>query len=531
MRIPATVHAFPCPPRSGRRPLGGSRALNRLPATSPRLRSIGELAPAHRHLRPGPEAGFALIEVIVSALMLGIITIATLSGFDSAGRASADERAHAQATVLVQQDEERLRELTTTQIAQMGTSTRTEASNGVCVEKPSTAWRYCEGTAFSLQPYTSTVFTITSSASYVSASKSTLTCETAGGTADYLQTTSSATWPALGSRPAVRQSSIVSTPTSAAMMVKVVNQVNEPVAGASVTVTGGSNNVTQTTAAGGCVIIGALSPATVTVAVSKAGWVNNNGKSPTKEITVSSGSLASAEFTIGEKGSLVAEFESNGVSTEAIQSDAFYATQTGISAPSAFVGGTAGTFQHSVELTGLFPFQEAGKPVKANPYTVFAGDCEANNPAVVTASLEKLKGRAAQVEPGGLTKVKVEAPPVNLIIYEGTEASKEKPIAKAESAKITNTECSKAAAQNLATVPYQHYVTVSATGELTPKYQPYAKALELCVVWYSPTKKKYYTYKSPAPFANSAKAGTPAMKLYMKNKTAGYSESAAFAGC
>jgi type II secretory pathway pseudopilin PulG len=506
----------------------------RSPASSPRPLPIAELLcrVAPRGVRPRSEVGFTLIEVIVSALLLGIITIAIFTGFDSAGRASADERAHAQATVLVQQDEERLRELTTTQIAQLGTATRTVAPNGVCVEKPSGTWRYCEGTSFSLQSYSGTVFTIKSSAAFVSASKSALTCATSGGTADYLQTTSSATWPALGSRPPVRQSSIVSTPTSAALMVKVINQLNEPVEGATVNVTGGSNNLTQTTAANGCVILGALSPATVTVAVSKTNWVNNNGKSPSsKEVTVSSGSLAAAEFMIGAQGSLVAEFESNGVFTEAIQSDVFYATQTGISAPSDFVGGTAGIFKHTSEITGLFPFQEAGTPVKENPYTVFAGDCEANNPAVVTASLEKLKGRPAQVEPGGSTNVKIEVPAVNLIVYEGTEASKEKPIAKAESAKITNKECSKAKAQNLETVPYQHYVTITAAGELQPMYQPYAKALELCVVWRSAVTKKYYTYKSPAPFANNLKAGTPVMRVYMKNKTAGYSESAAYTPC
>lgn len=466
-----------------------------------------------------------LIEVIISALLLGLITIATLTGFDNANRASADERAHAQATVLVQQDEERLRELTTTQIAQMGTTTRTEASNGVCVEKPSTAWRYCEGTPYSLQAYTGTVFTITSSAAYYSASKSAFTCEASGGTADYLQTTSSATWPALGTRPAVRQSSIVSTPTNAALMVNVANQLNEPVEGATVSVTGASNNVTQTTTAAGCVIIGALSPGTVTVAVSKANWVGTNGKPPTKEVSVSSGSLASAKFAIGAPGSIIAEFESNGASAE---SDTFVATQVGIPAPAFFVGGTAGPpFKHATaELTGLFPFGP-----KPNPYTVFAGDCEANNPNVVTAG--KVVGPSAQVEPGATTTVKgVEVPPVNVTIFEGTSGTPEGRIKTAESAKITNTECKAVKAQNLETVSSQVYVTVNATGELKPKGQPYAKALELCVVWHATTgTKKYYTYKSPAPFANSLKTGTAAISVWMKNKTAGYSESASYTPC
>src|ERR1035438_5177597 len=40
------------------------------------------------------QSGFALIEVVVSALFVGLIVVGTLTGFDSAGRATADERAH-----------------------------------------------------------------------------------------------------------------------------------------------------------------------------------------------------------------------------------------------------------------------------------------------------------------------------------------------------------------------------------------------------------------------------------------------------
>ena len=196
-----------------------------------------------------------------------------------------------------------MRELTTTQLAQLGRTTQTEAANGLCVEKPSITWRYCAGTVFALQPYTGTVFTVASSAEYVSASRSALTCGAAGGTADYLQTTSKTTWPALGSRSGVSQSSIVSTPTSALLMVKVVNRVNEPVEGALVTVTGASQTVTQTTPSAGCLIIGALAVETVKVAVSFGGWVDTNGKSPSKELTLSSGSLVSTEFKIAAPGS------------------------------------------------------------------------------------------------------------------------------------------------------------------------------------------------------------------------------------
>src|SRR5690242_11998385 len=119
------------------------------------------------------ESGVTLIEVMISAVLVAAIAIATLTGFDAAGRATADERAHNQATVLAGQDEERLRSLGATKLGQLGSQTRTATENG-------------------------TTFTISSSAQFVSASKEAFTCESSGGGADYIQTTSSVSWPALG---------------------------------------------------------------------------------------------------------------------------------------------------------------------------------------------------------------------------------------------------------------------------------------------------------------------------------------------
>lgn len=462
-----------------------------------------------------------LVEVLISAVLVALIVLATLNGFDVTSRATADERAHAQATVIAQQDEERLRGMTSAQLGQLGGSTQTVAENGQCVEQASGAWRYCEGHA----AYTGTVFTVASSAQYVTAAKEAFTCETKEGSADYLQTTSSVKWPALGERPAVTQSSLVSTAAGgAALAVRVKNRDNEPVAGATVTATGAVTHAEQLTPTSGCVIFGALADKTVNVVAFKTGWVDRNGKSPppAQAIDVSPGALATAEFTIEAPGAIAAEFESNGSS---VTSDTFYALQNEISSPPDFVGGTVSAYAHTVELTGLFPFVTPGSPPKANPYAVFAGDCEANNPALVTAGGEKLKAPTAQVEPGQTTHVKVEAPAINVTVYEGESGAKpEKVITKAESAKIVNKECSAATAQNFAKVPYEHKVTISSEGHLEPKYQPYAKQIELCVVAFPiPIAGTNYYVKSKATFANTAKAGTAALVLYMKS--AGYSKS------
>ncbi len=58
---------------------------------------------------PRSEAGFALIEVIVSAAVLAIVALAVLSGIDAASGASAREKARAVAASLAEQDQERLR--------------------------------------------------------------------------------------------------------------------------------------------------------------------------------------------------------------------------------------------------------------------------------------------------------------------------------------------------------------------------------------------------------------------------------------
>jgi Tfp pilus assembly protein PilV len=488
------------------------RLRRRPPRTLTRRSTIGRPhliahrrgGPASSQPQPGGQAGFMLIEVLISAMLVSVIAIATFTGFDAAGRVSADERAHAQATKLVQQDEERLRGLNTTELAQLGTTTQTVTEGG-------------------------TVFTITSSARFVSASKETFTCEAVGGTADYIQTTSSAKWPALRSRPAVSQSSIVSTPTTAGLLVKVKNQDEEPVEGATVNVKGASLNATQITPAVGCVIFGSLTPETLKVAVSKSTWVDKGGKTPTtKESTVTAGTLATAELTIAAPGGIIAEFESNLV--KPVEADTFVAAQNNIPAPTWFVGGKAGTPLTSVELTGLFPFAKLVEKVwTPEPYSVYAGDCELNNPEKVTALGEKLKPREAKVEPNAVVTVpKVEAPALNVKVYEGTKAVKGA-VATSNEAKIINTECAKLAAQpNIKEVPFEHKVSVAA-GALVQKYQPYAKKLEFCVV--VKIGVNYYKYKSPAPFENSKKAGAVLIEVWMKEVAAGYTKSAGILTC
>ncbi|HEY2283266.1 MAG TPA: carboxypeptidase-like regulatory domain-containing protein [Solirubrobacteraceae bacterium] len=486
-----------------------------------------------------------LLEVVISALLVGLIAVGTFSAFDAAGKSTAGSRAHAQATVIAQQDEERLRGLTTTQLAQLGSVETARAENGYCLEQVSGAWHYwskgstwlCENpTGLSGSTYTYTVFTVTSSASYVTAEKgiekAALTCEKSGGAANYLQTTSSVSWPSLGTHPPVSQSGIVTVPTSGVLLVKVLNQNNEPIEGATVTATGTGVNITQTTPASGCVIFGGLPAETVEVDAYKSPWVDKQGKSPppTVPAPISTTSITEKTFYLGEPGTITANFESNKV-TAGITGDTFYALQTEMASPTGYVGGTAGTYASSAALTGIegkgiFPFVKVGKPAGEAPYTVFAGDCEANNPAKVTETGEKLKAHTVQVNPKGEPSVNVEAPALTVSVYEGTSAKKENLLKKSERAMIINKGCEKekATAQNYTSgVVYKHNVEIKE-GQLVQKYQPYAKELALCIVA-EIGSKKWYKYESPTPFENKVKAGTNIGTFYMKATESGYEKS------
>jgi type II secretory pathway pseudopilin PulG len=426
-----------------------------------------------------------LIEVLVASLLVSLIAVGTFAGFDSATRVSADERAHTEATKLTEQDEERLRGLTATQLASLGSSQRTVTENG-------------------------TAFTITSSARFVSASKNTLTCESKAGTADYIQTTSSATWPALGSRPPVSQASTFVT----GLLVTVNNRGEEPVAGATVKISGTSNSGTQITPAAGCVIFVGLTPEpSLTVEVSKSPWVDKNGKSPppTKTVAILTEHLATTEFTIAPPGSIEAEFESNKL---AATGDTFVAFQSGISPPEDFVG-TAGSYLPTVTLGGLFPFAKAGTPPTPEAYFVYAGECSANNPETVTKEGEKRKPREALVEPNLVATVKIEAPTVNVKVYSGeSESVKGSLIAESANATIFNKACSGASAQNAATLTGKHSVIIKA-GALVQKYQPYATELVLCVVW-KEGEHAYYKKTFPS-FANALQAGTSPPNFFLKS--------------
>ena len=140
------------------------------------------MTPTGRIAPPGEE-GFALIEVLVSALILAIVAAGVMALLQATTRSAADERRHAEAYAIAQEDQARLRSM------RLSALNRLEQTRPVSVD--------------------GNEFTVKSQGVFVNNTQGQPSSCTAGETsADYVRITSTTTWP--GSRQPVVIQSIVS---------------------------------------------------------------------------------------------------------------------------------------------------------------------------------------------------------------------------------------------------------------------------------------------------------------------------------
>ncbi len=222
----------------------------------------------HRHRRRSGdgvrsgEDGFLLIEVMMSALLVGLIVVSTFTGFDVATRISADQRHHDQAVLLAAQSQDQLR------------------------SDPATALD-----ALETNPHKYTVevggtkYTVTQEAKPVGTSGGTgcNTSETGSQVAN-VQITSSVTYPQLekAGRPVVKASGIVTPPIGSAIEVDVTDGGSPEKGVAGITAIAKFTPVEAaaiaqaegTTGSAGCVVLGGLPATTATVEIAeKTGFV------------------------------------------------------------------------------------------------------------------------------------------------------------------------------------------------------------------------------------------------------------------
>jgi Tfp pilus assembly protein PilV len=320
------------------------------------------------------EGGVALIEVLVSALVLMIVAAGAFKAFDATTRATAQERYRARANDLAQSDLERIRSLpyacpqTNPSCSFSIVSLITPQSRNVVQD--------------------GTTYTIVSRAQFLTETPTTSTCATGPDSRDYLQISTTVSWPSMGGRPPVTAASAVSPPSGSvvpntgSLLVTVVDSRGAGIPGVGLSGSG-PGSYTGTTGPSGCVqwrnlpvgnytmsIAGVASnkvdqdgnppqPQTVSVVAQGTNTVNLQYDTP--------GSISSTNpirFTTKPYGALPTT--PPGAST----ADSVILGNTGMNMPRQL--GTAGTRVSGISASGLFPF--------SSPYAVYAGTCQGDNP-------------------------------------------------------------------------------------------------------------------------------------------------------
>lgn len=316
------------------------------------------------------EQGFALIEVVVSALILvattgGVITLLTATGH------SGDEQRHrAHAFSVAQEDQARMRAI---QISSLNTA---------------------------MQPRTVTVngtpYTVTSNATFVSDKTSSTNCTGSSVSADYVKIGSKVTWPAMKAAPVILES-IVSPvsgsldPKNGSLAITVKNAAQQGISEAGLNGTGAGtfNGYTNTE---GCSLFGGLPAGNYTLTPSLSSeYVDFNGKAPAaKSISVTAGTVTPIALDYDRAGKVNLNFQVKSSSSSAFlpsNSDSVVATSTGIQGEAKAFWTSNKLAASTIAAEPLYPFTYS--------YNFYAGSCTENKPT--SASGEA----TAIVPPGG----------------------------------------------------------------------------------------------------------------------------------
>lgn len=343
------------------------------------------------------EGGFALIEVLISALLLAIVAAGVFTAFDATTRATARERYRARANALAEQDLERTRSLRIGDLATLN-QTRTVALDG-------------------------TTFTIVSRSQFLTETATTSTCASGTGSRDYLQLTSTVTWPKMAPDPPVTAATVVSPPSGSlvpnagSLLVSLDDSQGNGISG--VTLTGsGAGSFTGTTGPTGCVLWRNLPAGTYSMIAGGAasGMVDPSGNPPTSQtVSVVDQGTNTVDLVYDRPGSINnITFQTRAYNTNTLvpsSSDAAIVFNSGMVTGPRLLGTGGGPQQASFSTSGLFPF--------SSPYSVYAGTCDQNAPPSGPALA------SVTVPPGGGVSPSqpIQLPALQLTVHSGDNAA------------------------------------------------------------------------------------------------------------
>jgi len=310
------------------------------------------MTPTGRIAPPG-EDGFALIEVLVSALVLAIVAAGVMALLQATTRSAADERRHAEAYAVSQEDQARLRSMRLSALNRLE-QTRTVTLDG-------------------------SKFTVVSQGVFVNNTKGQPSSCTSGETAaDYVRITSTTSWP--GSRQPVVVQSIVSPsngsldPNHGTLIVTTKNSAGEALANVGLSGTG-AGSFSGTSDSTGCANFADLPAGNYEVTPNAPGLVDIHGETAAAQKTsVIAGGTNTFPLQFDYGATLPVKFKYRvGSSNEfkAAKVDSVLVFNVLMNPAKPYWSPTKAR-QEEIVATPIFPF--------TSPDSVYAGACEVNNP-------------------------------------------------------------------------------------------------------------------------------------------------------
>jgi Tfp pilus assembly protein PilV len=349
----------------------------------------------HRSRRLAAEDGFALMEVLAAAVLLLVISMASLSVFDVTAKITGSSKARSIAANLAQQDQERMRAMKAVNLSNYHWSHPVSVPGG--------------GT-----------YTVDSRADWVRDAGGLESCTVSNSQADYLRVTSTVSQANL-SDP-VTMSSLVAPgvvafdANSGTLTVKVTDRDGDPVPGADVAI-GGPTSLSDTTNSLGCAVFSHIPIGTYTATTHKYGYVDNNGNDPgavTGTPIVTQGKVSMVPARLDAAAAVTTTFETyvntyaassnGGAGGVWIPSKAETVTADPLTSSDPSDVTTPGGWQASIVAAGLYPFTEG--------YSIYTGSCANADPSKSISNYYASNPGTVMTDPAGTYNLKVRQAPL-----------------------------------------------------------------------------------------------------------------------
>ncbi|MCW2993493.1 MAG: hypothetical protein JWQ18_988 [Conexibacter sp.] len=457
--------------------------------------------------RVAGEAGFLLIEVMVSAVLVIVLALGTLKVIDGSQNLSSQQRSKGVASNLAHAALDRVRQ-----------SKFTTASNFTTTATP-----------VGLDGRT---YTVTTTGQWTSSVGSFSSCTTSasGNAGQYVRLTSTVTWPGMGSiAPVTAETLLAPRPgevsnSTGSFVFTVQTAGGLPVSGATVTMNG-SSLVTSTA---GCVAFLAVPPGTYTATYAKAGgYVATTGLGTgSYQAVVTKGNASSKTVLLDVAAKITpVTFVRDDATTGPLWTSYSVSSNLGVDYVGSSSVGTPATSITNTSTT-LFPFSSG--------YQVYSGNCVGNNPlfykstftttfpasavlpgpgatVAATAYMRKLSIKIANVTKNAALGFNVYANKATSLMASCTES--------AGRTAVTNTGVNATAANTTVTITNTTTKAADVTFTDDLPYGVYSYCIDF--------SGSYYLFKnstSPvAPYNNTPAGGTPAptaaVSLDMANPT------------